>query len=113
MSFHSCTANPFPASDPTAADAIPVIFENFEAKSFGGVLARQYSRKAMPEAPPAIPAKPMLAPQLEPHARSCPTRMPHASLENSLVSQEFTSAMWTRLLCRVLRQDLDFTSHSG
>jgi hypothetical protein len=54
MAFHGRTANAFALGDAAAADSIPVIFEDFEAKRLGRVLAWQDSRKAMAEATAAI-----------------------------------------------------------
>ena len=51
MAFYGRAADAFALGDTATADAIPVIFEDFEAKCFCRVLAPQNSRETMPEAP--------------------------------------------------------------
>src|SRR5688572_3905385 len=77
VTFDGGAADPFPLGDTAAADAIPVIFEDFVAKGFCRVLARQHSSKPMAEPTAAILAEPVLACQNQPNALESPTGMPY------------------------------------
>src|SRR4051794_32210782 len=108
MPFYGGAADRFALGHTAATDSIPMIFEDFETKGFGGMLARQDSRETMPESPAAIVPHPMLARQQDPHAGPRPTGMPRPPFQYALVSQTLTSAVRTRLWRRVLRNYMDF-----
>ena len=61
MAFDGGAADRFPLGHTAAADAIPMIFEDFEAKGFGRVLAWQNTGKPMTKPLAAHLAEPVLA----------------------------------------------------
>src|SRR5579884_1017123 len=58
VAFHGGCRDGLALTDPTAADAIPMIPEHLVTERLGSMLSGQQAGKTFPEAPPAIAALP-------------------------------------------------------